>query len=197
MKKILDDLEIEYSEADGEAAFYGPKLDVQCKNVWGKEDTIITVQVDFQLAHRFDMTYVDKDGNKKYPIVIHRTSIGCYERTLAMLIEKYAGAFPVWLAPVQIKLLPIAEPHREYCYNLKKQLEQYGMRIEVDDRDEKLGYKIREAQLQKVPYMLTVGDKEIEENMLAVRSRREGDLGKLSVDEFTNKVLEEIKNFIR
>jgi len=197
LKQILDNLGMEYTEAEGEAAFYGPKLDVQCKNVFGKEDTIITVQVDFELAHKFGMTYIDKDGNKQYPVIIHRTSIGCYERTLAMLIEKYAGAFPVWLAPVQVKILPISDAHIDYCYDIKKKFEAKGIRVEVDDRPEKTGYKIREAQLQKVPYMLIIGDKEIEANAVGVRSRKEGDIGQMEVDEFIGKLKYEEENFVK
>jgi len=197
LKSILDDLNIEYEEAEGEAAFYGPKLDIQCKNVWGKEDTIITVQVDFQLAHRFDMTYIDKDGTKKYPVVIHRTSMGCYERTLALLIEKYAGAFPAWLAPVQVKILPIAEPHIEYAKKVKEKFEDFGLRVELDEREEKIGYKIREAQLQKVPYMIIIGDKEIENEAVGVRSRKDGDMGQMATMEFIEKINHEIKNFIK
>lgn len=197
LKQILDDLGIEYEEAEGEAAFYGPKLDIQYKNVWGKEDTIITVQVDFQLAEKFGMTYVDKDGSKKYPIVIHRTSIGCYERTLAMLIEKYAGAFPTWLAPVQIKMLPIADRHVEYVDQILEKFKAANLRVEVDDRSEKIGYKIREAQLEKVPYMLVIGDKEVEAGMVGVRSRKEGDLGAMPVDEFIEKVRKEVENYER
>ena len=197
LKTILDDLNIEYEEAEGEAAFYGPKLDIQCKNVWGKEDTIITVQVDFQLAHRFDMTYVDKDGTKKYPVVIHRTSMGCYERTLALLIEKYAGAFPAWLAPVQVKILPIAEPHIEYAKKVKEKFEEFGLRVELDEREEKIGYKIREAQLQKVPYMIIIGDKEVENEAVGVRSRKDGDMGQMGTMEFIEKINHEIKNFIK
>ena len=197
LKGILDNLGIKYTEAEGEAAFYGPKLDVQCKNVFGKEDTIITVQVDFELAHKFGMTYVDKDGSKKYPVIIHRTSIGCYERTLAMLIEKYAGAFPVWLAPVQVKILPIADAHLDYSYELKRKFESLGIRVELDDREEKIGYKIREAQLQKVPYMLIIGDKEVESNTLGVRSRKEGDLGAMSQEEFIARLKKEEETFAR
>ena len=197
LKGILDKLGIEYEEADGEAAFYGPKLDIQSKNVWGKEDTIITVQVDFQLAHRFDMTYIDRDGSKQYPVIIHRTSLGCYERTLAMLIEKYAGAFPVWLAPVQAKILPISEAQVDYAYEVKKQLEAQGLRIEIDDRNEKIGYKIREAQLQKVPYMLVLGDKEIEANAVGVRSRKDGDIGQMPLKEFIQKIKLEEENYVR
>ena len=197
LKTILDDLNIEYEEAEGEAAFYGPKLDIQCKNVWGKEDTIITVQVDFQLAHRFDMTYIDKDGTKKYPVVIHRTSMGCYERTLALLIEKYAGAFPVWLAPVQVKILPIAEPHIEYAKKVKEKFEEFGLRVELDEREEKIGYKIREAQLQKVPYMIIIGDKEVENEAVGVRSRKNGDMGQIPTMEFIEKINHEIKNYVK
>jgi threonyl-tRNA synthetase len=197
LKNILDDLKIEYEEADGDAAFYGPKLDIQCKNVWGKEDTIITVQVDFQLAHRFEMTYIDKDGNKQYPIVIHRTSIGCYERTLALLIEKYAGAFPTWLAPVQVKILSIADSHIDYSKEILNKLKESDIRVELDDRNEKIGYKIREAQLEKVPYMLIIGDKEIESNKVGVRSRKDGDIGAIKLDEFIEKINKEIKEFTK
>ncbi len=194
MEKILNHLEIPYKVGVGEAAFYGPKLDIQIKNVYGKEDTLITIQIDQMLAEKFGMEYVDKDGVKKNPYIIHRTSLGCYERTLALLIEKYAGAFPVWLAPVQVKILPIADRHHEYARGIAKKLEDAGIiRIEIDDRAEKIGYKIREAQLEKVPYMLVVGDKDIENNAVAVRSRKEGDLGSKSIDEFIADVLEEIK----
>ncbi len=197
LKGILDDLGIEYEEADGEAAFYGPKLDIQYKNVWGKEDTIITVQVDFQLAEKFNMFYIDKDGNKVRPVVIHRTSLGCYERTLAMLIERFAGAFPTWLAPVQVKLLPISDAQVEYSKKLKSEFEKQGLRVELDDRNEKIGYKIREAQLEKVPYMLVIGDKEVAENKVSVRSRKEGDMGAVSVEEFISKIKYEIENYIK
>lgn len=180
MKKILDHLEIPYSIGIDEAAFYGPKLDIQIKNVFGKEDTLITIQIDQMLAEKFGMEYTDKDGSQKNPYIIHRTSIGCYERTLALLIEKYAGAFPLWLAPVQVKLLPIADRHLDYLYEVKKALEDKGMRVEIDDRSEKIGYKIREAQLEKVPYMIVAGDKDIENNTISVRHRSEGDLGSMS-----------------
>ena len=195
MGKILDHLEIPYKIGVGEAAFYGPKLDIQIKNVFGKEDTLITIQIDQMLAQQFGMEYVDKDGVKKNPYIIHRTSIGCYERTLALLIEKYAGAFPVWLAPVQVKLLPIADRHLDYIYEVKRKLEESGiMRIEIDDRSEKIGYKIREAQLEKVPYMLLVGDKDIENNTVSIRDRRDGDIGSMSIEEFIAKITEEVKN---
>ena len=173
MERILNHLEIPYEIGIGEAAFYGPKLDIQIKNVYGKEDTLITIQIDQMLAEQFGMVYTDKDGKQKTPCIIHRTSIGCYERTLALLIEKYAGAFPLWLAPVQVKLLPIADRHLDYLYEVKKQLEDKGFRCEVDDRSEKIGYKIREAQLEKVPYMVVVGDKDIENNTtLSVSAKR-------------------------
>ena len=195
MKKILDNLEIPYKIGVGEAAFYGPKLDIQIKNVFGKEDTLITIQIDQMLAQQFGMEYVDKDGVKKNPYIIHRTSIGCYERTLALLIEKYAGAFPVWLAPVQVKLLPIADRHLDYIYEVKRKLEESGIvRVEIDDRSEKIGYKIREAQLEKVPYMLLVGDKDIENNTVSIRDRRDGDIGSMSIEEFIAKITEEVNN---
>ena len=195
LKGILDDLGIDYEEADGEAAFYGPKLDIQYKNVWGKEDTIITVQVDFQLAEKFDMYYIDKDGSKVRPVIIHRTSLGCYERTLAMLIERFAGAFPTWLAPVQVRVMPISDAQKEYAYKVKGELQKYKIRVEVDDREEKIGYKIREAQLQKVPYMLILGDKEVNSNSVGVRSRKEGDIGAMEINKFIEKINEEIVNY--
>lgn len=193
MRVILDDLKIKYVEAAGEAAFYGPKLDIQIRNVHGKEDTLITVQIDFQLAKRFGMEYTDADGTQKYPYVIHRTSIGCYERTLALLLEKYAGAMPTWLAPEQVRVLPISERHTEYAKKLLATLRDKGVRAELDDRNEKIGYRIREGQLEKVPYMLVVGDKEAESNSVAVRSRGEGDKGTMSVEAFLNQLLEEIR----
>lgn len=192
MQKILDHLEISYVEGIGEAAFYGPKLDIQIKNVYGKEDTLITIQIDQMLAEKFGMEYVDRDGTKKIPCIIHRSSIGCYERTLALLIEKYAGAFPMWLAPVQVKLLPVADRHLDYVYEIKKALEEKGMRVEVDGRSEKIGYKIREAQLEKVPYMFIIGDKDIEAQTVSVRHRKEGDLGAMKLEEFINIAVEEI-----
>lgn len=194
MKTILDDLQIDYEIGIGEAAFYGPKLDIQIKNVHGKEDTLVTLQIDQLLAETFGMEYVDRDGQKKNPYIIHRTSIGCYERTLALLIEKYAGAFPTWLAPVQIKILPIADRHLDYTYEVKKKLEENGIwRVEIDDRSEKLGFKLREAQLEKVPYMIVIGDKDIEANAVSVRSRKEGDKGSMNVDDFVQMIVEEIE----
>ncbi len=194
MGKILDNLGIDYKIGIGEAAFYGPKLDIQIKNVYGKEDTLITIQVDQLLAEKFGMVYVDKDGSKKNPYIIHRTSIGCYERTLALLIEKYAGAFPMWLAPTQVKILPIADRHHDYAWEVKKALEAKGMRVEMDDRSEKVGYKIREAQLEKVPYMIILGDKDIENNTISVRARKAGDLGAMSLEDYIARALEEIES---
>ena len=195
MKKILDHLEIPYKIGIGEAAFYGPKLDIQIKNVYGKEDTLITIQIDQMLAEKFGMEYVDRDGVKKNPYIIHRTSIGCYERTLALLIEKYAGAFPMWLAPVQVKLLTIADRHCDYAYDIKRRLEEKGIRVELDDRNEKIGYKIREARLQKVPYMLIIGNNEVENGTLSVRERGEnGDLGSMTADEFIERAVSEDKS---
>ncbi|MDF3001782.1 MAG: threonyl-tRNA synthetase, partial [Bacillota bacterium] len=182
---------------EGEAAFYGPKLDIQIKNVHGKEDTLITVQIDFQLAEKFGMQYVDSDGQKKFPYVIHRTSIGCYERTLALLIEKYAGSLPAWLAPVQVKILPLVDKQHAYAAEIKKDLQRKGIRAEVDLRNEKVGYKIREAQMEKVPYMLVVGAKEEESNTVSVRARKQGDLGALPLEEFVARIIEEVENKVR
>lgn len=192
MRNILDDLGVKYEIGIGEAAFYGPKLDIQIKNVFGKEDTLITIQIDQLLAEKFGMEYTDKDGTKKNPYIIHRTSIGCYERTLAYLIEKYAGAFPTWLAPVQVKLLPIADRHLDYLYDVKKRLEAEGIRCEIDDRSEKIGFKIRAAQLEKVPYMIIAGDKDIENETISVRSRKDGEQGASKLDDFLAKIKEEI-----
>ena len=194
MKSILDDLGIEYEEAEGEAAFYGPKLDIQCKNIHGKEDTLITIQIDFQLAKRFEMVYTDTDGEKKYPYVLHRTSVGCYQRTLALLIEKYAGAMPLWLAPTQVKILNVTDRTAEYSKELAAALSDVGLRVELDLRNEKIGYKIREAQLSKVPYMFIVGDKELEAGTVSVRSRNAGDLGSMTKDDIIAKLLFEDKS---
>lgn len=197
MKKILDHLEIPYSIGVGEAAFYGPKLDIQIKNVFGKEDTLITIQIDQMLAEKFGMEYVDKDGKLKNPYIIHRTSIGCYERTLALLIEKYAGAFPLWLAPEQVRILPISDKYLDKAYEVKDKLFEAGIRVELDDRAEKIGYKIREAQMQKIPYMLIVGEKEVESNTVSVRSRKDGDKGAVSVEDFIKNAKEEIETKAR
>ena len=192
MQKILEHLEIPYVIGVGEAAFYGPKLDIQIKNVFGKEDTLITIQVDQMLAEKFGMEYVDKDGTKKQPYIIHRTSIGCYERTLALLIEKYAGAFPLWLAPEQVRVLPISERLMDKASEVTQQLKDAGLRCELDTRNEKIGYKIREAQMQKIPYMLIIGDREAEAGLVSVRSRKDGDLGTMSVADFLGKALTEV-----
>ena len=192
MKNILDHLKIDYVEADDEAAFYGPKLDIQFKNVHGKEDTIITVQIDFALAERFDMTYIDKYGEKKRPYIIHRSSIGCYERTLAMLIEKFAGAFPTWLAPVQAKVLPLSDKYNDYAEKIVKDLRNNGVRVEADYRAEKLGYKIREARLERIPYILVVGEKEMNDNAVSVRSRKNDDEGSINFEDFKARLLKEI-----
>lgn len=197
MGRILDHLQIPYEIGIDEAAFYGPKLDIQIKNVHGKEDTLITIQIDQMLAEKFGMEYVDKDGVKKNPYIIHRTSIGCYERTLALLIEKYAGAFPMWLAPVQVKLLPIADRHFDYAKQVKEKLEAVGMRVELDDRNEKVGYKIREARLQRVPYMLVMGDNEVQDGTVSVRSRDKGDLGAQTAEDFIRAALVEINTKAR
>ena len=182
MREILEDLKIDFTEEEGEAAFYGPKLDIQMKNVHGKEDTIITVQIDFCLAERFNMTYVAADGSKLNPYIIHRTSIGCYERTLAMLIEKYAGAMPLWLSPEQMRILPISEKQHDKASALTQKLRDAGFRVFNDVRNEKIGYKIREAQLEKIPYMLIIGEKEAENGTVSLRSRKNGDMGEVSVE---------------
>ena len=197
MEKILNHLHVPYSIGIGEAAFYGPKLDIQIKNVHGKEDTLITLQIDQMLAEKFGMEYTDVDGTKRRPYIIHRTSLGCYERTLALLIEKYAGAFPLWLAPEQVRVMPISERQAEAAQALTEQLKAVGLRAEADVRNEKIGYKIREAQMQKIPYMLVLGDKEVEAGEVSVRSRKEGDLGTLSVEAFIGRALKEVAEKVR
>lgn len=192
MRTILDHAGLKYSEGIGEAAFYGPKLDIQIKNVFGKEDTLITIQIDFQLAERFGMEYTDRDGQKKHPYIIHRTSIGCYERTLALLIEKFAGALPLWIAPEQARILPISERHLDAASQVASRLRAAGLRVEIDSRDEKIGKKIREAQMDKLQYMLVLGDAEIEQDSLAVRSRLEGDLGVMPVDTLIARLQQEV-----
>ena len=197
MKDLLDANNINYKIGIDEAAFYGPKLDIQIKNVFGKEDTLITIQIDMLLAKKFGMEYVDSDNTMKTPYIIHRTSLGCYERTLALLIEKYAGALPMFLAPTQVKILPIGNEHIDYCYDLKRKMECAGLRVEVDDRNETIGRKIRESQLDKVPYMLVIGDNEMNEGQLAVRSRKNGDEGKMTVDAFIERCLDDVKNLVK
>ncbi len=193
MREILVNSEVDFTEADGEAAFYGPKLDVQFKNVHGKEDTLFTVQLDFALAERFDMYYIDKDDTKKRPYIIHRSSIGCFERTIAMLIEKYMGAFPLWLAPVQVKLLPISDKYLDYSKQIAKKLRAKKILVEIDSRTEKIGYKIREATMERVPYMAIIGAKEEEEHKISVRSREKGNEDMVSVDEFVDRLAHEIE----
>lgn len=197
MGDILDHLGLEYTVGIDEAAFYGPKLDIQIKNVFGKEDTLITLQIDMLLAAKFGMEYVDADGSKKLPYIIHRTSVGCYERTLALLIEKYAGAFPLWLAPEQVRIVPVADRHLDYCRELMAKLEAAGIRCSIDDRAEKVGKKIRDARLEKLPVWATIGDKEVEEKTVSVTSRREGDLGSMSQSEFLGKLIDDIANKVR
>jgi threonyl-tRNA synthetase len=195
MKKILDKLKVNYVEAENEAAFYGPKLDVQMRNVFGKEDTMFTIQIDFALPERFGLEYIGEDGKTHRPIIVHRASIGCLERTMAMLIEKYAGAFPLWFSPVQVILLPIADRHVKYADTVKKELEAAGLRVDTDYSQATTEYKIRDAQLQKVPYIIVLGDKEEEKQTLAVRDR---DTGKvkfgIKTDDFIKSMLEQIKN---
>jgi threonyl-tRNA synthetase len=184
MKSILDHLKIDYVEAIGEAAFYGPKLDIQTKNVYGKEDTLITVQLDFALAEKLDMSYVDRNGEKVRPVIIHRSSIGSYERTIAMLVEKYAGIFPLWLSPVQVKILPITENEIEYAKKISAQLQNSGYKVEINYDDQKIGYKIREAISEKVPYMIVLGKNETENNVITVRDRKGEDLKDIKIEDF-------------
>ena len=180
-------------EADGEAAFYGPKIDIQAKNVYGKEDTMITIQLDCAIAENFDMYYVDQDGEKKRPYIIHRTSLGCYERTLAWLIEKYAGKFPTWLCAEQVRVLPISDKYEEYANKVCAELKKNGVDATVDNRSEKIGYKIREARMDRLPYMLVVGQQEEADGTVSVRSRFDGDEGVKPLAEFINAICEEIR----
>ena len=193
MARILSDLGVKYTEAKDEAAFYGPKLDIQIKNVHGKEDTLITIQIDMFLAENFDMNYIDENGNKVRPYIIHRTSIGCYERTIALILEKYAGALPTWLSPTQVKVLSLTERTENEVKNCVDILRKKGIRAEFDVRNEKIGYKIREAQLEKIPYMLIIGDKEKENGVVSVRNRKTGDMGTMTLDEFSSILLKEIE----
>ena len=197
MAHILDDLGVNYVVGIDEAAFYGPKLDIQYKNVHGKEDTLITIQIDMLLAEKFGMEYTDADGQKKTPYIIHRTSMGCYERTLAYLIEEYAGALPTWMAPEQVRMMPMTDRNVDYAYDIKAQLEQHGFRVEMDARNEKIGKKIREAQLEKVPYMLVLGDKDQEKGVISVRDRKTGETAQMVLDEFIEKLTYEVENTLR
>ncbi len=190
MKQILDDLGVEYEIGIDEAAFYGPKLDIQYHNVFGKEDTIVTIQIDMLLAAKFGMYYIDENGEKTLPYIIHRTSLGCYERTLAYLIETYAGALPTWMAPEQVRFLPVTDRAADYCAEKAKAMEAMGFRVEVDYRNEKIGKKIREAQLEKIPYMVVVGDRDMENGTVSPRHRADGDLGAMSFEDFAALVKE-------
>ncbi len=196
MKRILDSAGIKYQESIGEAAFYGPKLDIQIKNVFGKEDTLITLQIDMFLAERFDMTYVDENNTKSHPYIIHRTSLGCYERTIALLVEKYAGAFPLWMAPTQVKVISLTDRTAETVKDIAGKLNSAGIRAEYDSRNESMKYKVRDFQLKKIPYALIVGDREVEQNVVAVRDRKEGMVGTMSLNDFIVKLQKEIKQQI-
>ena len=199
LRKVLDEIcgEGNYQVNEGDGAFYGPKIDIKMKDCLGREWQMGTVQLDFQLPQRFNLHYIDKDGNKKTPIMVHRALFGSFDRFIGIITEHFAGAFPTWLAPVQVRILPIADSHKEYAEKLKEKLEEYDIRVELDEREEKIGYKIREAQLQKIPYMLIIGDKEVQANAVGVRSRKDGDIGAMSVEDFINKIEEEIKTFAR
>ena len=194
MERILKDLDVDYTVGIDEAAFYGPKLDIQYKNVYGKEDTLVTIQIDMLLAERFGMYYIDENGEKKLPYIIHRTSLGCYERTLAYLIEEYAGALPTWMAPEQVRFLPVTDRAADYCAEQAKRLEDMGFRVEVDYRNEKIGRKIRDAQMEKVPYMVVVGDRDMENGTVSPRHRVDGDLGAMSMDEFSALLKQVVDN---
>ena len=197
LKKALEKENMAYKINEGDGAFYGPKIDFHIKDCLGREWQCGTIQLDFQMPERFDLHYIGEDGEKHRPVMLHRVIFGSIERFIGILIEHFAGAFPTWLAPVQVKILPIAESHLEYANQLKKQLLEEGIRVEVDERNEKIGYKIREAQLQKIPYMLVIGDKEVESNKVGVRSRKEGDQGAISITDFINKIKTEIENFVK
>ena len=193
LRQILLEKGINFTEAEGEAAFYGPKIDIQAKNVYGKEDTMITIQLDCAIAEKFDMYYIDQNGAKVRPYIIHRTSLGCYERTMAWLIEKYAGKFPTWLCPEQVRILPISEKYADYAEEVRKTLAKNDVDVTVDNRSEKIGYKIRDARLSRLPYMLIVGEKEAEDGLVSVRSRFAGDEGQKSIDEFVEQICKEIR----
>ena len=195
LRQILTELKINFYEAEGEAAFYGPKLDIQIRSAIGHDVTISTCQLDFALPERFELNYIGEDGKEHRPVVIHRAILGSLDRFMAFLIEETKGAFPVWLSPVQVKILPITDKHVEYSKELQEKMQQLGLRVEVDDRNEKTGYKIREAQLSKVPYMLIIGDKEVENNTVSVRNRKDGDLGQINKEEFINKILKEVEEY--
>ena len=193
LRDVMDKNNIKYTEADGEAAFYGPKIDIQAKNVYGKEDTMVTIQLDCASAEKFGMYYIDENGEKKLPWIIHRTSMGCYERTLAWLIEHYAGKFPTWLCPEQVRVLPISEKYIDYANKVAAELKKNDVDVTVDNRAEKIGYKIREARLDKLPYMLVVGAQEEEEGTVSVRSRFEGNEGSKPLSDFIEQICKEIR----
>lgn len=197
LREVLDNIGIEYTEDIGEAAFYGPKLDIQVNPAVGNSYTLSTCQLDFCLPQKFELSYIDEHGQKKTPVVLHRAILGSIDRFIAYILEETKGALPTWIAPVQIKILPISDKHKEYSEKLKEQFDKLNLRVELDEREEKIGYKIREAQLQKIPYMLIIGDKEVEANAVGVRSRKDGDIGAMSVEDFINKIEEEIKTFAR
>ena len=196
MKEILDNIGLDYKIGIDEAAFYGPKLDIQIKNVHGKEDTLITIQIDMLLAKKFGMEYTDSNDKRVTPYIIHRTSLGCYERTLALLLEKYAGALPMWMAPEQVRLMPIGDEQYDYAQSIARDMEKLGMRVTVDGRNEKIGYKIRAAQLEKIPYMLVIGEKEMTDGTVAVRSRKKGDLGVMPAAEFVAFAKQQIDDLV-
>ena len=193
LRHVMDENNIKYTEADGEAAFYGPKIDIQAKNVYGKEDTMVTIQLDCASAENFGMYYIDENGEKKLPWIIHRTSMGCYERTLAWLIEHYAGKFPTWLCPEQVRVLPISEKYIDYANQVAAELKKNDVDVTVDNRAEKIGYKIREARLDKLPYMLVVGAQEEQDGTVSVRSRYEGNEGTKPLADFIDQICEEIR----
>ena len=197
LRDVLDELcgKDNYKINEGDGAFYGPKIDIKMKDCLGREWQMGTVQVDFQLPLRFNLSYIDSDGNKKTPILIHRALFGSFERFIGIITEHFAGAFPVWLSPVQVKVMPISDSQISYAEEVCKKLEDEGFRVELDDRQEKIGYKIREAQLHKIPYMLILGEKEVEANAVGVRVRKEGDIGKMSLDDFINRLKEDVKSF--
>ena len=197
LRKILKELEIDFYEAEGEAAFYGPKIDIQIKTALGHDVTIPTCQLDFALPERFDLKYVGQDGAEHRPVVIHRAILGSSDRFISFLLEETKGNLPLWVAPTQVKILPIADSHVEYANKVKEELQKAGVRVKVDDRQEKIGYKIREAQLSKTPYMLIIGDKEVEANAVGVRSRKDGDIGAQKLEEFVSKIKEEIATYAR
>ena len=195
LREILTELGIEFYEAEGEAAFYGPKIDIQIKTALNHDVTIPTCQLDFALPERFELSYIGEDGKEHRPVVIHRAILGSSDRFISFLIEETKGAFPVWLAPKQVKILPITDKHVEYANKIKEELQEKGIRVEVDDRNEKTGYKIREAQLSKVPYMLIVGDKEVENATVSVRDRKEGDIGSIKTEDFIKRIVKEVEEY--